>query len=54
MKNLKKIARKDLKKVKGGAQGCYYLANGTLYCPCASGFRRCPDGTCVPNNQLCP
>lgn len=52
MKNLRKLSKKELKSVNGGAQTCYYLANGTKVCPCPAGEKWCPDG-CKPTNTLC-
>lgn len=52
MKNLKKLSHKELKSINGGAQGCYYTLEG-LICPCKPGYKKCPNGSCIPNNQLC-
>ncbi|WEK69462.1 MAG: bacteriocin [Candidatus Chryseobacterium colombiense] len=52
MKNLRKLSKKELKSVNGGAQTCYYLANGTKVCPCPAGEKWCPDG-CRPTNTFC-
>ncbi|MCS3868266.1 hypothetical protein J3D55_001182 [Chryseobacterium ginsenosidimutans] len=53
MKNLKKLSKSELKSIQGAAQACYYLANGTLYCPCKPGYYKCPDGSCRQNQNLC-
>ena len=54
MKNLKKLNRQELKSVNGG---WYYCGGGPFspeICKCKRGEQLCPDGTCWPNNQLCP
>ncbi|WP_423738654.1 bacteriocin-like protein [Chryseobacterium pyrolae] len=57
MKNLRKLSNRELKSIQGGIQGCYYLANGTYFCPCRPGYFRCvptdASEVCKPNGTLC-
>lgn len=53
MKNLKKLSNKELKTIQGAIEKCYFLANGTWFCPCNVHTQYNCNGVCVPLGQLC-